>query len=42
MDIEGKNLIEVLNIILKDNGKNITSLEQLSDFNIISEIIKIM
>ena len=42
MDIEVKNLIEVLNIILKDNGKNITSLEQLSDFNIISEIIKIM
>ena len=42
MDIEQKNLIEVLNIILKDNEKNITSLEQLSDFNTISEIIKIM
>jgi len=42
MDIEQKNLIEVLNMILKDNGKNITSLEQLSDFNTISEIIKIM
>lgn len=42
MDIEEKNLIEILNILLKENGKIITSLEQLSDFKTMSEIIKIM
>lgn len=42
MDVEEKNLIEVLNILLKEKNKSINSLEQLSDFNFISEIIQIM
>ena len=42
MELEDKNLIEILNILLKDNGKNINSLEQLSNFKFLSELIKIM
>ena len=42
MDTEEKNLIEILNKFLIDSGKNITSLEELSNFNNIVELIKIM
>ena len=42
MDAEEKNIMEILNIILKDCGKNISSLEKLSDFNYLAEIIKSM
>ena len=42
MDTEEKNLIEILNRLLNDNGKKITSLQELSNFNNIVELIKIM
>lgn len=42
MDIEAKNLIELLNKLLEENGKSIESLDQLSDFNYIEDLIKIM
>ena len=42
MDSEDKNLIEILNKLLKDSGKNINSLEELSNFKHFSELIKIM
>jgi hypothetical protein len=42
MELEDKNIIEILNILLKDSGKNINSLEQLSNFKFLSELIKIM
>lgn len=42
MDTEEKNLIEILNKLFNDSGKKITSLEELSNFNKIIELIKIM
>ena len=42
MEIEEKNILEILNILLKDSGKNISSLEKLSDFNYLEDIIKSM
>ena len=42
MNSEEKKLIEILNILLKDNDKKLESLEQLSDFNYIADLIKIM
>lgn len=42
MESEEKNLIEILNKLLKEAGKQITSLEQLSEFGFLSEIIKAM
>ena len=42
MDTEEKNLIAILNKLFNDSGKNITSLEELSNFNKIVELIKIM
>ena len=42
MELEDKKLIEILNILLKDNGKNINSLEKLINFKFLSELIKII
>ena len=42
MDTEEKNLIEILNKLFNDSGKKIASLEELSNFNKIIELIKIM
>ena len=42
MESEEKNLIEILNKLLKEAGKQITSLEQLSEFSFLSELIKAM
>ena len=42
MESEENNLIEILNKLLKDSGKNINSLGELSNFNIFAELIKIM
>ena len=42
MESEENNLIEILNKLLKDGGKNISSLEELSNFNKFAELIKIM
>ena len=42
MDTEEKNLIAILNKLFNDSGKNITSLEELSNFNKIVDLIKIM
>ena len=42
MNTEEKSLIEILNKLLNDRRKNITSLEELSNFNNIVELIKIM
>ena len=42
MNTEEKSLIEILNKVLNDRRKNITSLEELSNFNNIVELIKIM
>ena len=42
MDTEEKNLIEILNKLFNDSEKKITSLEELSNFNKIIELIKIM
>ena len=42
MESEEKNLIEILIKLLKETGKQITSLNQLSEFNFLSELIKAM
>ena len=42
MDTEEKNIIEILNKLFNDSGKIILSLEELSNFNNIVELIKIM
>jgi hypothetical protein len=42
MDLDEQKLLEILNTLLKDDKKNISSITELSDFNCIYEIIKIM
>ena len=42
MESEEKNLIEILNKLLKETGKQINSLDQLSEFSFLSELIKAM
>ena len=42
MDFEVKNLMEILNKLLEENGKKITSVDELSNFNFIFELIKSM
>ena len=42
MDVEEKNILEILNILLTDSGKCISSLEKLSEFNYLASIIKLM
>ena len=42
MDIEEKNLMEILNKLLEENVKKITSVDELSNFNYIFELIKSM
>jgi hypothetical protein len=42
MDFEEKNLMEILNKLLEENGKKITSVDELSNFNFIFELIKSM
>ncbi len=42
MDSQEKKLLEILNRLLKENGKKITSLDELSNFNFIFELIKSM
>lgn len=42
MDLEEKNLLEILNTLLKEDKKNISSMAELSDFKCIFDLIKIM
>lgn len=42
MELAESNLIILLNELLKESGKIINSLDELSNFNYLSEIIKIM
>jgi hypothetical protein len=42
MDFEEKNLMEILNKLLEENGKKITTVDELSNFNFIFELIKSM
>ena len=42
MDVEEKNILEILNILLIDSGKSISSLEELSEFDYLASIIKLM
>ena len=42
MDSEEKNLLQILNTLLKDDKKSISSIIELSDFKCIYELIKIM
>ena len=42
MESEESNFIDILNKLLKDSGKSINSLEELSNFKKFAELIKIM